>query len=122
MKPFVTFTRRVALALLVVAPLPLVLHRLRDGDGSDRAQDVLQDPLATRLQQALAELRLPFPARLDLVGLTVESPAAPLRLAAAVRMTWEPGLRQRSFAVEAPDEAAAVTALVESVRARFSAA
>jgi hypothetical protein len=114
MKPLVTFTRRVALALLVVAPLGLVLPRLRSGDVG--APD---SALAARLRQALAELRLPFPAQLDLVDLTVESPA-PMRLAAVVRMTWEPGLRQRRFAVEAADETAAVAALVEAVRVRFS--
>lgn len=118
MTPLVTFTRRVALALLVVAPLPLVLPRLRGG-GS--APDGPEGELAARLRQALAELQLPFPAELDLVDLRVESPA-PMRLAAVVRMTWAPGLRQRRFAVEAADETAAVTALVEAVRARFAAA
>jgi hypothetical protein len=118
MKPLVTLTRRVALALLVVAPLPLILPRLWPGDSASGGP---QGALAARLRQALAELQLPFPAELDLVDLHVETPA-PLRLAAVVRMTWEPGLRQRRFAVEAADETAAVTALVQAVRDRFSAA
>jgi hypothetical protein len=118
MKPLVTFTRRVALALLVVAPLPLVLPRVWSGDNASGGPE---GELAARLRQALAELHLPFPAQLDLVDLRVESPA-PLRLAAVVRMTWAPGLRQRRFAVEAPDESAAVAALVAAVRDRFSTA
>lgn len=118
MMPLVTFTRRVALALLVVAPLPLVLPRRHGGEAASEGPG---GALAARLRRALAEVQLPFPAVLELVDLRVDA-AAPLRLAAVVRMTWAPGLRQRRFAVEAADEAAALAALVAAVRARFSAA
>jgi hypothetical protein len=87
-----------------------------------RAALPTRDDPETRLRRALAEMRLPFPADLDLIGFAQDPSDGRTRLSAVVRMTWAPGLRQRRFAVEADDPDQGFAALIADVRARFSAA
>lgn len=109
---FPAVSRRRAMGLLALALLPRPLHATGTAP---------TDPEA-RLRRALAEMRLPFPARLDLIGFSRDAPGGRVCMAATVRMTWAPGMRQRRFATERDDPERALAALLDEVRSRFSAA
>jgi hypothetical protein len=79
------------------------------------------DPEA-RLRRALSEMRLPFPASLDLTGFSVDPAQGQVRMTAVVRMTWAPGMRQRGFTARAADADTALAALLDGIRVGFSAA
>jgi hypothetical protein len=109
-------SRRRAVGLLALAPAALCLPQvLRPARGAPA------DPEAA-LRRALAGMRLPFPARLDLVGFVSGPSQGRAGMAAVVRMTWAPGFRQRRFAAAAETPEAALAALLDAVRAGFSAA
>lgn len=111
-----TITRRRAMGLLALAPVPLCLPPVLRPVGA-----VSDDPEA-RLRRALAAMRLPFPADLDLIGFSSDPSHGRFRMAAVVRMTWAPGMRQRPFSAEADDPEEGLAALLGDIRSRFSAA
>lgn len=114
-------SRRRALVIVALAPamlgLPLRLPAASPASSAPRTDD----PEA-RLRRALADMRLPFPASLDLVSFALEASDGRTGMAAVVRMTWAPGMRQRRFAAEADGPERALATLIEDVRLRFSAA
>lgn len=101
------------MGLLALAPLPLVLPPL--------LRPAADSPEA-RLRRALADMRLPFPARLDLTGFAIDATQGQVRMAAVVRMTWAPGMRQRPFTAAAGNPDTALSVLLDDIRNRFSAA
>lgn len=103
-------SRRMFGALLL--SLPLVVRTAAMGWAA---------PADERIAVALRGIVLPYrPADLTLVRLTQVARGASVDLDAVVRLTWAPGMRQRRFAVSAPDEAQAVQLLLGDVEAYFA--
>lgn len=75
----------------------------------------------TRVKEALARITLPFaPATLDLVRLTEHRHQHGTALAAVIRLTWPPGMRQRGFKASGATLSHAIDALENRIRQTFA--
>lgn len=107
-------TRRMALATLLALPVAAVMLY--------RKLPLAQGGAETRLREALDAMQMPFaPTRFELVQFSESRRSGQTRLEAVIRMRWSPGIRQRGFSAEASNPDQAVTELIETARATFSA-